>query len=700
MGLIILNHRWRDRFTIFGACSSLFPIPVQNKMDDSSDIVLNLSSGPIFKLNKTDGKKKIIPPTIKKSQTQNESAQSQCSTRGTFKPKFVKNKRPSETNIDGKDKLIKRPRFQQQGVISSLFKNNPRIPDIPRISSNRQATEELFVLESFDKLKIHPYIATHLKTNFDVTKMTYVQKASIPYLLDRNDALIKSQTGSGKTLAYAVPVLHSLQEIEPKIDRKSGTFALVILPTRELAIQSYECISKLSSAFLRIVPGCIIGGEKKKSEKSRIRKGVNILVATPGRLIDHLDSTVNLTLNRVRWLIIDEADRLLDLGYEKDLTYIISKLHEQVEGHLQTVMLSATLTSGIEELAGLALKNPQIIDAASITTEPGLGSMVIPSSLQQFHMIIPPKLRLVTLAAFILLKSKYSAEGKIIVFFPTQDMVDFHAPLLHKMLNKSSLNDATEDLEDNLSDKDDPIDVSRLHGNMTQQDRTQVFRQFKATVSGVLLSTDVAARGLDLPAVDWIIQYSAPPRPEDYVHRVGRTSRIGHVGHAVLFLLPTEIAYLKVLEENNIRDQKATTVEEAATQLQLGFESAVLSSDDLKSKARKAYLSYVRAYATYPKSVRNIFNFKEIHLGHLAKSFALRQTPSQIGGMRERVPREFNFKNSRKWWEDERLMRQSGFPPGDTKPFFIGQIIEILNMQIQIISVKIRLYNTSFCNGT
>ena len=149
--------------------------------------------------------------------------------------------------------------------------------------------------------------------------MTEAQYSSIPLLLKRKDVLVKSQTGSGKTLAYAIPIVQTLQQISPKIDRTSGILALVIVPTRELVLQTYTWFVKILKPFTWVVASYLMGGEKKKSEKARIRKGVNILVSTPGRLLDHLSSTKNLNLGRLQWLVLDEADRLLDLGYEKDV---------------------------------------------------------------------------------------------------------------------------------------------------------------------------------------------------------------------------------------------------------------------------------------------------------------------------------------------------------------------------------------------
>jgi superfamily II DNA/RNA helicase len=199
----------------------------------------------------------------------------------------------------------------------------------------------------------------------------------------------------------------------------------------------------------------------------------------------------------------------------------------------------------------------------------------------------------------------------------------------------------------------------KLHGNMSQKDRTQVFTKFRETSAGVLMCTDVAARGLDLPRVDWIVQYNAPARAEDYVHRVGRTARIGEAGQAVIFLLPDEAGFVNLLQDSKIsleelaldkvlecvldvtgerkhqqqqRFGKLTSrVEHAATDLQLQFENALLNEAPLLELGRKAFQSYIRFYSSYPYAVRNVFHYRSLHLGHAAKSMALRETPSQLG---------------------------------------------------------------------
>ena len=303
--------------------------------------------------------------------------------------------------------------------------------------------ESVFSEASWEKfgaqVKLHPHLVSLIQKNFRFEHPTSIQVSAIGPLLDGRDALIKAQTGSGKTLAYALPMLHSLMTTEPAISRTEGPKSLIILPTRELATQTATVMTQLCRACVRIVPGCLIGGAKRKNEKARcvavllmpyipffsLRKGLNIIVSTPRRLLDHLGKTSALTLKGLKWLVIDEADRLGELGFERDLKRIIERVAGETtqEGNIspvQTVLLSATLTPIVKTLAGLALKNPVNCEVAEIKertskvpsknvtkneTKP-VAQFSMPSGLKHFLLMVPCKQRLVALAAFLLLKAK------------------------------------------------------------------------------------------------------------------------------------------------------------------------------------------------------------------------------------------------------------------------------------------------------
>jgi len=379
------------------------------------------------------------------------------------------------------------------------------------------------------------------------------------------------------------------------------------------------------------VPGSLIGGMKKKAEKDRIRRGMNILIATPGRLCDHLDTTLALDLSKVDYLIFDEADRMLDLDFEKKINFIIFKLHSAKKKALnepdipkfkldengepiedpsallndsnknltkridpQTILISATLTSGIKEIARrLNINDAVSIDAASNGAEKPLSKqhkqeedshlnskdqveqekIALPANLLHFYMIVPSKLRLIGLMSFLLDKLVYKGDSaKMIVFASTNDSVQFHHTVLSTFLNRKFNMYLDEDEFDYGSDDDDEMqagkkrklnnnkksdqnnvcDLFALYGNMDQHERTEILNKFCKATSGVLLCTDVAARGLDMPNIDWIIQYNTPGTCVDYVHRVGRTARVGHKGKALIFLEPCESEYLNELNRLQI----------------------------------------------------------------------------------------------------------------------------------------------------
>ncbi|XP_061672152.1 probable ATP-dependent RNA helicase DDX31 isoform X3 [Syngnathoides biaculeatus] len=457
---------------------------------------------------------------------------------------------------------------------SSLFKHNPDIPKVQR-AEVRPLTEKIFTSQSFSDLNLHPHLVATLNKVLHVSTLTSVQKASIPPLLSGRDAVVRSQTGSGKTLSFAVPVVQSLQALQTKVQRSDGPLALVIVPTRELAQQTFATFQKLLKPFTWIVPGVLTGGEKRKSEKARLRKGINVLVSTPGRLVDHIKHTLSIAFGAVRWLVLDEADRILDLGFEKDLSIIFNSLNA-AGAPRQNVLLSATLTQGVTRLADVCLKDPVDVrvhdpdpDSAPALRE----SFALPTGLEQFAVVVPSKVRLVCLAAFLLHTCR---DKKALVFVSSCEEVDFLHALFRGVLS---------------ADGRTGLRFLRLHGNMPQEERCEVFRDFSSRGCGVLLCTDVAARGLHLPQVAWIIQVSAG-----------------------------------ALEQES---------RERATVLQTHFENFVHADATSLRDAKKALVSYLRSYASYPSRLKRFFHIRALHLGHAAKSFGLRDAPRRLAAAEE-----------------------------------------------------------------
>uniref|UniRef100_W5KQS9 ATP-dependent RNA helicase n=1 Tax=Astyanax mexicanus TaxID=7994 RepID=W5KQS9_ASTMX len=541
---------------------------------------------------------------------------------------------------------------------SSLFRNNPEIPEMlsPAVT---QVKEKMFTGNTFEELDLHPHLVATLNKVLNVTSMTSVQKETIPVLMAGKDAVVRSQTGSGKTLAYGIPLVQSLQAVQPKIQRSDGPLAVVIVPTREVG-----CLICLNTPFTWIVPGVLMGGEKRKAEKARLRKGINILISTPGRLVDHIKNTLSIAFSAVRWLVLDEADRTLDLGFEKDLTVILNALNAAGTAR-QNVLLSATLTEGLSRLASISMSDPVYIqisegDGSSKSAKPSsTTSEQSPDSqadLQAQHVVVvPSKLRLVCLATFILAKCKFQHGQKLIVFVSSCEVVEFLVTILSKVL---------ESEPDTTSKRQQPINFLRLHGNMQQEERMEVFQEFSQSKAGVLLCTVSCCYTVSLCCVFFFfffLQYNPPTSAAEYVHRVGRTARIGAQGNGLLFLTPSETAYVDSLANHNISlhemkmddilstlmqderfkgrgkwdSKKSAAAREhelrvRATVLQTEFENYVHGSAETVQAAKKALQSFVRAYTAYPSALKHIFHIRNLHLGHAAKSFGLRDAPQGL----------------------------------------------------------------------
>ncbi|XP_052870222.1 probable ATP-dependent RNA helicase CG8611 [Anopheles cruzii] len=576
-------------------------------------------------------------------------------------------------------------RARKPNIFDRLKTDLPKV-ELPKV---QPMEESVFSEQPIEALDIHSHTKKNVADLLHYTHLTVVQSLAIPRLLEGRDALIRAQTGSGKTLAYAVPLVEALHSQRPKTRRTDGILAVVIVPTRELALQTYELLVKLLKPYTWIVSGYLCGGEKRKAEKARLRAGLNILIGTPGRFCDHIRNTETLKLNGVRWLVLDEADRLLELGYEKDVKEIVSTIQRddgatvRAEGTLQTVLLSATLTSSVKELAGLTLHNPVYIEtcnairqrqqAAGATSDGATFTdhllnvdecVTIPATVKQRYLVVPPKLRLVTLSG-LLAHEQRKKPSKALVFMATQDLVDYHFDIMVEVLTTKRLDsddeelDEEEDEDTRLMERGSEVGsvllprlaFFKLHGRMTQIERSSVFQAFRKAKAAVLICTDVASRGIDVPCVDLVVQYHSPQILADYVHRVGRTARAGQSGKAVLFVEPSEVEFIKYLADKQIRIQEekidgifvclgqllncgqkriGKNKEQAAIELQYRFEQLVAKEKELFTSASKAFVSWVRYYSNFPKELRRIFTIRAIHMGHYAKCLGLRDPPNQF----------------------------------------------------------------------
>ena len=368
-----------------------------------------------------------------------------------------------------------------------------------------------------------------------------------------------------------------------KVDRQiGGTRCIILCPTRELATQTATMAEKLClKSFNLLVPGCLSGGEKRKSEKARLRKGISILVATPGRLLDHITKTDCLLMSlkgKLEWLVLDEADRLLDMGLGGQVETIVQHIRaNQPRSGVRrdgitwrSVLVSATVTPKIEDLAKKSLGGDTWVWArakkgkgSGLDTDEGGNELAhsAPKQLAQLHLTCSAKLRLPTLVAF--LTARVQKGERIVVFMSTCDGVEFYHSLFSKM---GCILPRDNDKDDGNSDRDgifgDACSMFRLHGNVPHAERQTILKKFGTTSkkASILFATDVAARGLNLPGLDWIVQYDAPCETADYVHRAGRAARAGKAGHALLFLLPSEKQFLEVLEIRGMKEISALSL--------------------------------------------------------------------------------------------------------------------------------------------
>ncbi|KCV68292.1 hypothetical protein H696_05211 [Fonticula alba] len=420
--------------------------------------------------------------------------------------------------------------------------------------------------------------------------MTEIQSRSIPPALAGRDVLGQAKTGSGKTLSFLIPAIESLARLEWK--PRNGTGAIIISPTRELAMQIYEVASELMKYHHQTF-GLLIGGANRKAEADRLVKGVSVIVCTPGRLLDHLQNTRGFVFKNLRALIVDEADRILEQGFEEEMNQILRLLPTA----RQTLLFSATQTTKVEDLARMSLRHMPIY----VNVEDKELDTATVANLEQGYVVCPSERRFLLLFTFL---KKNMKNRKIIVFFSSCNSVKYHAELLNYI----------------------DVPVMELHGRMKQQRRTTTFFEFCNSQTGVLLCTDIAARGLDIPYVDWIVQYDPTDDPREYVHRVGRTARAGKSGRALLFLLESELGFLRYLKQAKIPLNEYEFPLAKLSNVQSQLERLVEKNYHLNSSAREGYRSYLQAYASH--SLKNVFNVHKLDLQQVARSFGFTVPPS------------------------------------------------------------------------
>ncbi|KAJ2177776.1 ATP-dependent RNA helicase dbp4 [Coemansia sp. RSA 551] len=419
-------------------------------------------------------------------------------------------------------------------------------------------------------------------------EMTEIQHKALPYALARRDVLGAAKTGSGKTLAFLVPILESLYRRQ--WTQMDGLGALVISPTRELAMQIFEVLCKIGRHH-NFSAGLVIGGKRVEEEKEILAK-MNILVCTPGRLLQHMDETAGFDCYNLQVLVLDEADRILDMGFKKTMNAIIENLPKQ----RQTLLFSATQTKSVKDLARLSLERPEYVGVHETQ------KYSTPAKLSQHYMVMDLPQKLDMLYSFI----KTHLSSKSIVFLSSGKQVRFVYEAFCKIKPGVSL--------------------LHLHGKQKQMRRTEIFDRFKRVTKAVLFCTDVAARGLDFPAVDWVVQVDCPEDCDTYLHRVGRTARYEASGKGLLFLLPSEAPEMtRLLGEKGIPikeiSPKSNKVMTVAKQLQ----HFCFQDPEIKYLGQRAFVTYVRS--VFLQRNKSVFKVDELPLDAYSESLGLPGAP-------------------------------------------------------------------------
>lgn len=353
---------------------------------------------------------------------------------------------------------------------------------------------------SFQTLGVNDFFITQLKNQY-INEPTAIQKVAIPALLSGQSVIAESETGTGKTLAFVLPVLQQM-------DLKAGLQTLIIAPTRELAIQITEAIEKLETEFKVL---SIFGGRDIQSQMKKLNKDVHIVVATPGRLLDHIKrQTINF--KQLRHFILDEVDQLLDMGFRDDIFTILKTCPKK----MQMIGFSATVNPAVKKLAYRLIDSPQFISAKMAETPV--------DQIKQYAIITKPRNKQ---ADFIELTQNIQP-FMAIVFCRTRRRVDQLEMALHQQ----------------------GFNCTKLHGGMPQSKRQKAIKAFKSLSIQYLIATEVASRGLDISGVTHVFNYDIPENSESYIHRIGRTGRAKEDGVTYVFVNEDEVNQLQVIEKD------------------------------------------------------------------------------------------------------------------------------------------------------
>jgi len=360
----------------------------------------------------------------------------------------------------------------------------------------------------FEDLKIIAPVLKALKEKCYTTP-TAIQEESIPLILERNDVLGSAQTGTGKTAAFAVPILQHLYTDKQMNKKHRKIKSLIVTPTRELAIQIGESFTDYGK-YTGLKNTVVFGGVNQNSQTNILRQGIDILVATPGRLLDLMDQGF-ISLKDVEYFVLDEADRMLDMGFINDIKKIIAKLPSK----RQSLFFSATMPDNIVALSRKILKNPVKVSVSPVSSTA--------DTIRQY-----------------LYYTNRTTKNDLLIHILEKEMIE-------QVLLFSRTKHGADRIVRNLKKK--KIAAEAIHGDKSQNQRQKALKQFKDHKIKVLVATDIAARGIDIDKLRYVINYDIPNIAETYVHRIGRSGRAGEAGVAISICEPEENAYIKDIEK-------------------------------------------------------------------------------------------------------------------------------------------------------
>lgn len=371
----------------------------------------------------------------------------------------------------------------------------------------------------FENLNLIPSILSALEDQ-NYTHPTSIQEKAIPLILNNQDVLGSAQTGTGKTAAFAIPIIQHLAKDNKITSGRRRVKSLIVTPTRELAIQIGESFTAYAK-YTQIKNTVIFGGVKQGAQVNAMHRGVDVLVATPGRLLDLMNQGF-ISLNDIQYFVLDEADRMLDMGFIHDIKKIIAKLPKQ----RQSLFFSATMPKNIVELSRQILRNPQkiAVNPVSSTAE----------TIQQF-----------------LYKTNKSNKPALLLHI-------LKDPKIQQVLVFSRTKHGSDRIVRNLKKKD--INSAAIHGDKSQNQRQRALKEFKQGKVNVLVATDIAARGIDIDKLQHVINYDIPNESETYVHRIGRCGRAGENGISISISDAEELAYIRDIEK--LTKQKISVIDD------------------------------------------------------------------------------------------------------------------------------------------